>query len=96
MVTNIHIERLVLEGISVPYHQHALLQQALQVELARLLAQGGLSPALLGGGAAPAVQAGALNLAEGAHPAEIGRQIARSVYSGLGAGEPAPGGKSNA
>jgi hypothetical protein len=92
MVTNIHIERLVLEGFSVPYAQRAQLQQALQAELARLFSQGGVSPALLGGGALPAVQAASLDFNSDAQPAELGRQIARSVYSGLGAGEPAPGG----
>jgi hypothetical protein len=90
METNIHIERLVLEGFSVPYAQQAQLQQALQAELARLFSQGGLSPSLLGGGALPAVQAAALDLHAGAPPADLGRQIARSVYSSLG--NPAPGG----
>ena len=96
MVTNIHIERLVLDGISMPYHQRAIFQQALQDELARLLVDGGLSPDMLAGGAVDFVQGSAFILAPDALPVDLGRQVARSVYGGLGAGEPASGGKPNA
>ena len=51
MNINVAIERLVLDGIDVPYHQRSLLQAAVEGELARLLADGGLAPSLLAGGA---------------------------------------------
>jgi hypothetical protein len=41
MNVDVRIERLVLEGIEVPYHQRTLLQTAVEAELARLITVGG-------------------------------------------------------
>jgi len=83
MNVNLHIERLVLEGIAVePAHRPAL-QAALQAELGRLLAQGGVSPSLAAGGAMQSLRAGGFQMSAERHPTRLGRQIARAVYGGL-------------
>ncbi len=84
MNTQVYIERLVLDGIDVPHRQRPLLQAAVEAELARLLAAGGVASGLREGGALPRLQGGAIQLAEGRDPARLGQQIARAVYGGIG------------
>jgi hypothetical protein len=84
MNVNLHIERLVLDGIDVePAHRPAL-QAAVEAELGRLLAQGGVGASLAGGGAVPSVRAGGLQMGGEGNPRKLGRQIARAVYGGIG------------
>lgn len=78
----VHIEHLVLEGLPVEPSHGQLVQAAVEVELARLLAESGLGPELASGGAVPSVRADRIN-SLGRSPAQIGRQIARSVYGGM-------------
>lgn len=84
MRINVHIERLVLEGLPATAHQAAEIQRAVETELAGLLARGGLSRELRGGIAVPRVRAGILQLGPDNRPAQLGRGIARAVHSGIG------------
>lgn len=84
MNINLHIERLVLDGVNIEPQQRPLLQQAVQIELTRLLATGGLSRDFAGGLAVPRISSPSISLAADNHPAQLGRQIARSVYGGIG------------
>ena len=84
MKINISIERLILDGISIPHHQRPSLQSAVEAELARLIEVGGLSPSLMSGGATPGLEAGEMRLPSDGNPARLGRQIALSVYAGIG------------
>lgn len=86
MKIQVNIERLVLDGIDIPASQRPLLQAAVETELTRLLSTGGLNPVLISGGSLPSLRVQALNYS-GNNPAQLGKQIARSMYSGLGAGE---------
>jgi hypothetical protein len=81
---NLHIERLVLDGIDVEPAQHPRLQEALQTELGRLLAEGGIAEKLASGGAVPPVSAKEFRMSGDGNPTQLGRQIARSVYGGMG------------
>ncbi|HRJ53113.1 MAG TPA: hypothetical protein PLE99_10110 [Candidatus Thiothrix moscowensis] len=81
MNINLHIERLVLEGVDLPRHQRPLLQAAVEGELARLLAEGGL---VTGNMHVRSVQAGGVELGDGRDPVEMGAQIAGAVYGGMG------------
>lgn len=83
MNINLHIERLVLDGVNIAPHQGPLLQQALQTELTRLLATGGLSDGLTRGIALPRLSASNIQLTDN-NPTQLGRQIAQSVYGGIG------------
>ncbi|HVO44314.1 MAG TPA: hypothetical protein VMT34_16930 [Aggregatilineales bacterium] len=81
-VVHLTIERLVLDGIAVSAAQKPVLRAALEAELARLFSQGGLSPALLAGGAVARLQAGVIQGLE-SHPQGMGQQIAQAVYGGI-------------
>ena len=83
MNANIHIERLVLDGLSVPYHQQSLLQAAFEKELGRLLTANGLSNSLLSDGSVSHISASDIQLADESDPTELGEQIAQAVYGGV-------------
>lgn len=84
MNVNLHIERLILEGIDLAPHEHGHLQAAVEVELGRLLSAGGVSQELIGGVALPSLRAGDIQLGNGAGPVQLGQQIAQAVYGGIG------------
>jgi len=86
MNVNLHIEQLILDGIDLPPHQREALAAAVQGELTRLIAVGGLSPSLQQGGAKAQVAGDRLQLSPGQPPELMGQQIARSVYGGIGHG----------
>ena len=81
---HVHIERLVLDGLPIWHSQRPLVQAAVEVELARLLAADGLAPNLQGGGALPSVPAGSIQLTSEGNPNTLGQQIAHAVYGGIG------------
>jgi hypothetical protein len=84
MNINVHIERLVLDGIPVPHAQRPLLQTAVESELARLLDADGLAASLIAEGAIPHAPAGTIQLSGGDDPKKIGQRIAQAVYGGIG------------
>lgn len=84
MKIHLHIERLSLDGLPLERLQGRIVQRALGSELSRLLASGGLSPELRGGGAVPAVRGVSIALEKHAKPAPLGTHIARAIYSGIG------------
>jgi len=85
MEIHIRIDRLVLEEGLVRGEARAQLAAALEAELGRLLAEGGLHSGWLAGGAVPRLLAGPMAWEGG--PAELGAGLARTVYEGgLGAG----------
>jgi hypothetical protein len=80
---NIRIDRLVLDGLPVRDRDGPAIRKAVEAELTRLVAAGGLSPGLAAGGAFPGVRAGDMTV-PGSSPAKIGKEIARTVYGGIG------------
>lgn len=84
MSINLHIERLILEGLPLTRAQSPLVQAAVEAELSRLLSAGGLHSTLQSGIAVPSVRADAMSLNAGSTPKQIGQQIARAVYGGIG------------
>jgi hypothetical protein len=83
MSINLHIERLILEGI--PAHESRSVRKTVERELARLLREGGLSHELHRGGALPDVPAGTIRVGHDRHPRRLGADVARAVYRGIGA-----------
>lgn len=81
---HLHIERLILDGLPIERAQGPHVQAAVEAELTRLLAGNGLASDLQGGGAVPNLNVNAIQLAAGSGPAQIGTQIAQSVYGGIG------------
>jgi hypothetical protein len=84
MNINIHIERLILDGLPIAHNQGPLVQAAVEAELAQLLAADGLGPSLQAGGALYRIPAGSIQLASDGNPNTLGQQIARAVYGGIG------------
>ncbi len=84
MNINLHIERLILDGLPIERAQAPHVQAAVEAELTRLLTANGLAADLQSGGAVPTVQANAMELTSGSSAAQMGTQIAQSVYSGIG------------
>jgi hypothetical protein len=80
----LHIDRLVLDGIAVEPGQRPVLQAAVEAELGRLLAEGGVGESWAAGGAVPALKADGFQMSGERNPAQLGRQIAGAVYGGIG------------
>ncbi|MFB8790730.1 MAG: hypothetical protein U7123_18220 [Potamolinea sp.] len=84
MNINVNIDRLILEGVSVPVSQRPLLQAAIEAELARLLTADGLASSWQTGGAVPSLSGEVIQLNSDNNPTQLGQQIAQSVYRGMG------------
>lgn len=83
MKINLHIERLVLDGLPLDHHDAPLVQAAVETELTRLLVAEGLQSRLnFSSGATPRVTAPNIQGLTG-NPVQAGEQIARAVHGGL-------------
>jgi hypothetical protein len=84
MKINLHIDRLILEGLPVNSVQGPQIRAAIQEELTRLLSAHGLSEELRAGISVPRIRAGTLQLSPESRPAKLGTSIAQAVHEGLG------------
>ncbi|MBD2511491.1 hypothetical protein IQ274_27745 [Nostoc sp. LEGE 12447] len=80
---NISIERLILDGISIPHAQRPLLQASVEAELGRLLAVGGLGNEWRSPIAVPGISTPTIQLSPDGNPTQWGHQIAHAVYQGI-------------
>ncbi|HEY4249111.1 MAG TPA: hypothetical protein VGM64_19965 [Lacunisphaera sp.] len=87
MNVDLHIERLVLNGLPLTHRQGIVLQNALERELSRLLEQRGIEPTTMG--AVPQLPLAAIQLSASGQPAQWGRQIAHTLYAGIANPRPA-------
>jgi hypothetical protein len=78
---HLHIEKLALRGFHAQ-DQHRITR-AVELELTRLIQEGGLPAAWQQGAAIPHIDAGAFNIGRGATPEGIGQQISRNLYGGI-------------
>jgi len=85
----LHIERLVLDGFELSPAERRRLQASVTAELTALIRTSGLREEFETGIAVPSVRAEMIHSAGSADPERLGRQIARSVYSGIGIASPA-------
>lgn len=77
MNINVHIERLILDGLPISRSQGVLVQAAVETELARLLAEQG--PCHLSPGAVPHLSANSIVVTRDSKPAQLGYQISRAL-----------------
>jgi hypothetical protein len=84
MNVNLHIERLVLDGIALSPRERAMLGTAVTSELTRLITESGLPANLPAGGIVPSIPAGSIQLGSDNNPSLLGQQIAWAVYGGNG------------
>lgn len=80
MNINLHIERLVLEGISVDSHQRPMLKATIETELRRLLTQHGIASDFKSRAAVNIIRTDSIEVGEKDEPSHLGRQLAQSVY----------------
>jgi hypothetical protein len=80
----LHIERLILDGLSVEPRERPHLQAAVEAELTRLLTAGGLRSELLSGGAVRSLGAGEIHVTNQMRASHLGSHIAQAVHGGLG------------
>lgn len=83
MDINLHIERLVLDGVDIASSQGDLLQASVVNELTQLFVSGGLDTNLMGGASLNRVDANNIQVSD-EKPRALGQQIAQSVYGGIG------------
>lgn len=91
MKITVTIDRLILDGLSVPQGERQALREAVAAELGRLLSEQGLSADWLEGRAVPRLQAGSLDWQAGTGPQLMGQRIAQAVVPSLGGGEATAG-----
>ena len=84
MNIDLHIERLVVDGLNVGPGQGVLVKRAVQAELSRLLMEGGLADNLQSGGVLSNIGTKQMQIREDANPSRLGQEIARAVYGGIG------------
>jgi hypothetical protein len=84
MKVRLYVERLVLDGLDVSAASRPRLRAAIEAELGRRIAAGGLSRELARGIAVPSIRAPQMTVPSGAKPAELGSAIVGAVYDGLG------------
>jgi hypothetical protein len=84
MNINVHIERLILDGLPIAQKERPMLQAAVEAELMQLLSVDGLAPHLLTGGAIPRMSGGSIQPSIDGNPNILGQQIAQAIYGVIG------------
>lgn len=83
MNINLHIEKLVLDGVSVEPQQQAELKMAVESELGRLLRSNGIGSGVQLNNSFRAIQGGLITIDMYRKPFALGQQIAQSVHGGI-------------
>jgi hypothetical protein len=84
----VHIERLILDGVPIRPVELGALQDSVEQELTRLLAMGGLRPALASSKSLHTVPAAEIHVANDVTAVGLGNQIATAVHSRIGPIQP--------
>ncbi len=83
MEFNLHIERVVVDGVDIGSGQSDLIQASVTNELTQLINSGGIASNLVGGPSLNRVDTNNIHLS-GEKPQALGQKIAQSVYGGIG------------
>lgn len=78
----LHIERLVLDGLTYSVHERGQLQQALQQELTALIKSSGLGK-ITAGSMTPFLNAPAIRISGSSGATQVGTMVAGSVFNSL-------------
>ncbi|MEM9006468.1 MAG: hypothetical protein AAGE59_23455 [Cyanobacteria bacterium P01_F01_bin.86] len=84
MDINLHIEQLVLDGLSLSPRERRQLQATVETELGHLITENGLANYLHSNGTVPALTADTIQVSNNPNPSQLGTQIAQAVYQGIG------------
>jgi len=80
---NLHIERLVLDGIAIKPHQRAELKVAMESELNRLLTLNGIDQSEQSSKDFRVAQGDWISIESNNDPSHLGQQVAEAVYKGI-------------
>jgi hypothetical protein len=83
MRIDLHIDRLILEGLPAAELEEPKLRAAIQAELIRLLKAQGLSNELKRGVAVPGIKGGTVDR-RGGNAGGLGQSVARAIHAGIG------------
>lgn len=85
MKVHLRIDRLIIDGLPLGPGDAARVQAAVEAELARLVAEGGLGPTPISGGALPHADASApVRVEPGLAPDAVGSRLAAAIHEGIG------------
>lgn len=82
---HVHIEELLLDGFA-PGDRHSI-GEAVEQELARLIAERGLNSALMADGEKPSLHVNSVQWSRDGDPSQLGQKIAHSVFGEIGRSE---------
>lgn len=80
MTINLHIDRVVVDGVSLGRGSERQVRAAVERELTALFATRGVPNSLLGGGAVPKLSGTSMRQSKGSTPTGVGRDVAGSIY----------------
>lgn len=83
MNINLHIERLVLDGVSIEPHQRADLKAAVETELSQRLVSQGIGSTMQSDNNRQSVRGGSISIENIRKPTSLGQQIGSAVYRGI-------------
>jgi len=81
---HLHIDRVVLDGVSIAAADRAQFRVAVERELAGLLRRGGIAHEVEAASSLASVRATPISIAPAASAADVGRSVASSVFRGIG------------
>lgn len=84
MKIKLHIERMVMEGLPLDRTQSGRVRAAVEGELTRLLATGGVALEFSAGGAVTALRGGVVRIKKSSSPRAMGKEIAAALHYGIG------------
>jgi hypothetical protein len=87
MNIELHIDRLILEGIDLEFADRGLLETAVTAELTRLLQANGLRGGAGNGRSLASLTANPISLPENQSANNVGQEIGRAVYSTVAGGQ---------
>jgi hypothetical protein len=80
MIINLHIDRVVVDGVSLEQGSERQMRVAVERELTALFTTRGVPSSLLGGGAVPRLSGTSMRQPKGSTPTGVGRDVAGSIY----------------
>ncbi len=83
MNINLHIKRLVIDGISIDPHRLDALKCATQCEIATQLRTHGLGSSMASQHMNKPLDGGRISISNTLEPGRIGRQIGKAVFRGI-------------
>ena len=84
MIVNLHIERLIVDGLLTAGHDGPALGAAVEAEVTRQLTLRGLNAELLGTPVRAATRVPAILVPAPSRPADLGVRVGDALASGLG------------